>query len=43
METASSPAERRTMGWSCGFYNVPCYGAIGFGITKGVSTAKGIH
>ena len=43
METASSPAERRTVGWWCGRYNAPCYGAIGFNITKGVSTAKGSH
>jgi hypothetical protein len=43
MGTASSPAERRAIGWWRGRYNVPCYGAIRFSSTKGVSTAKGRH
>ena len=43
METASSPAERRTIGRWCGRCNVPRYGAISFNITKGISTAKGSH
>jgi len=43
MGTASSPAERRAIGWWRGPYNVSCYGAIGFISTKGVSTAKGSH
>ena len=43
METASSPAERRTIGRWCGRYNAPCCGAIGFSITKDVSTGKGSH